>query len=278
MKIELIAVGADPELFLRSIDTGKPVSSEGLIGGSKAEPKPIPNAGEGYAVQEDNVAVEFNIPPARNSKEFASSIAKAIAYCDEVAKRNRCTLSYEPALHFTEAELSTPHARRLGCDPDFNAWTLQPNNPPQPPATMRTAAGHVHVSWHEPTPTEQAYMVKALDLFLGVPSILATPRPISDANRRSLYGRAGACRPKPYGVEHRTLDNFWVENHRNRIHVFNQVKMATLWLSDARADARVELDNWSAEIQDVINFHDKDLAIYLMSYFELEDFPVRAAC
>ena len=74
MKINVLAVGADPELFLRRKD-GTPQSSEGLVGGSKDEPLAIPGLADGFAVQEDNVTVEFNIPPAQTSTEFSNSIA-----------------------------------------------------------------------------------------------------------------------------------------------------------------------------------------------------------
>ena len=54
-----IFFGCDPEFFLKD-KTGKFISAIGLVGGSKEEPKAI---GNGCFVQEDNVAVEFNIPP-----------------------------------------------------------------------------------------------------------------------------------------------------------------------------------------------------------------------
>lgn len=274
MKVVPIAVGCDPELFLKDTN-GLSVSAEGLVGGSKAKPLQMSDLPEGFCIQEDNVAMEFNIPPCSSPATFNASIAKALSYCGKVAKAKGLSLCYEPALHFSTEVLSTPHARRLGCDPDFNAWTMEVNQSPTPPRTMRTAAGHIHVSWEKPKPEEQQAVVQALDLFLTVPSILATPRPPVDLNRRSLYGRAGACRPKPYGVEARSLDNFWVKDNANRKFVYNGVIAACEWLSDRNSDAQVELQRWSYEIQDAINTHDKDLAIHIMDTFNLADFPVR---
>ncbi len=249
MKIVPLAVGCDPELFLKDIN-GISISAEGLIGGTKSHPKPMEGLPEGFCIQEDNVAVEFNIPPCASASAFNLAVRKAVEYCGKVAKKQGLSLCYEPALHFSTDALSTPHARRLGCDPDFNAWTMQVNPNPAPPRSMRTAAGHVHVSWVEPKMQEQAAVVQALDLFLTVPSILATPTPPVDLNRRSLYGRAGACRPKPYGVEARSLDNFWVKESANRKFVYNGVHAACEWLSNRSSDALVELDRWSYEIQD----------------------------
>jgi len=45
-----------------------------------------------------------------------------------------------------------------------------------------------------------------MDLYLGVPSVLMDKGEL----RKQLYGKAGAYRMKPYGVEYRTLSNFWI--------------------------------------------------------------------
>ena len=47
-------------------------------------------------------------------------------------------------------------------------------------------------------------MVKLLDVFLGIPSVIIDP----DKERRKLYGKAGAFRLTKYGFEYRTLSSY----------------------------------------------------------------------
>jgi hypothetical protein len=51
----------------------------------------------------------------------------------------------------------------------------------------------------------------------------------SDVNRRLLYGKAGTIRIKPYGIEYRTLSNFWlkgVQQKEIKDMVFNGITAA----------------------------------------------------
>ncbi len=265
---ELISVGADPEVFLKT-KAGMPVSAEGKIGGSKEEPKPIPKLVKGFAVQEDNVAAEFNIPPAFNSSEFSNHIAKALSYLGKLAKAQDLALDVVAAQHFSLEELATPHAQRLGCDPDMNAWTGDYNPAPKPPKTLRTAAGHVHIAWRQPERLDKMYVARACDVYLGIPSILATTK----NERRALYGRAGAMRPKSYGVEYRALDNFWIVSEANRKHVFDQVVSLMNSLRDNFELFKETSDEFADEIQECINDHNKDAALVLMDIFGAKAFP-----
>ena len=83
--------------------------------------------------------------------------------------------------------------------------------------SLRSAGGHWHVGYKDETkemlkdPYGKAEVVKLLDIFQGVPSILLDPDETAPL-RRSLYGRAGAHRPTPYGVAYRPLGNFWVKS------------------------------------------------------------------
>ncbi len=45
-----------------------------------------------------------------------------------------------------------------------------------------------------------------------------------DTERRGMYGKAGAFRPKPYGVEYRTLSNAWLSNDE-RISIQSEIDM-----------------------------------------------------
>ena len=156
------SIGCDPEFFL--LKKGKPHSAIGLVGGTKEEPKPLRK--QGFSIQEDNVAVEFNIPPAYSHEEFIESIAYVM---ENLKKRLKgFTPSEDSALEFEQEQLLHPKALEFGCEPDFNAWTKQMN--PRPIAEnhlLRSAGGHVHVGTKE-DPIE---VIRAMDLFLGVPSI-----------------------------------------------------------------------------------------------------------
>lgn len=193
-------IGCDPELFVKY--NGSYKSAVGLIGGSKQKPLKIDN--EGNAILEDNVAVEFNTRPATNPEEFRSAITKVL---DNLrSKLTGYEFDQASAAFFPEEELMTPQAQEFGCEPDFDAWRKCMNEKPKAEdKTLRSCGGHVHVgsAVAKKNPIET---IRAMDLFLGVPSVLLD----SGTLRRELYGKAGCFRPKKYGVEYRTLSNFWI--------------------------------------------------------------------
>ena len=50
-----------------------------------------------------------------------------------------------------------------------------------------------------------------MDCFHGIISVLLDSSK-SSARRKELYGKAGAHRPKDYGVEYRVLSNYWLKS------------------------------------------------------------------
>lgn len=212
MTLGKFTVGADPELFLTTRD-GAAVSAIGLIGGSKRNPRPI---GEGCSLQEDNVAVEFNIAPASTVDEFVKSCEYALSkIMDEMAEKDLFP-NLSAAVVFPEAELMHPRARTFGCDPDMNVWTGTKN--PSPKATnpnLRSAGGHIHIG----SDLSKTQLVKWCDAIIGLASVCED----SDTARRELYGKAGAYRPKSYGVEYRTPSNYWLKRQSWMKAVFHRV-------------------------------------------------------
>jgi len=203
------SIGADPEFFVAK--RGKPVSAYGLIPGTKDNPHKVAYG----AVQVDGMALEFNINPANGEAGFIRNINSVMKQILEMVP------DYEyyplPVAEFGAdyIEAQPEDAKRLGCDPDFNAYTGRPNPTPDGKRPFRTAAGHIHVGWTQdvdpmdPTHFEACcILTKMLDVFVGVPSLLWD----RDQKRRELYGKAGAFRPKSYGMEYRTLSNAWVNN------------------------------------------------------------------
>lgn len=206
--VQNITLGCDPEMFLKDKD-GKYISSIGLVGGSKDKPKPISE--KGHAIQEDNVSVEFNIPPCSTADDFVKEISFVKDYInDTIAKPKGLLLACVSSALFSGDQLLADAALIFGCDPDLNAWTGATNevNREGVDPSLRVCGGHIHIGYDNPTKETSMKIIQAMDLFLAIPSVLLD----KDTRRRQLYGKAGAFRFKKFGVEHRTLSNFWVDS------------------------------------------------------------------
>lgn len=207
-----ILVGADPEIFM--MKGGKFVSAHGAVPGDKKNPHKVDKG----AVQVDGMALEFNIDPAHNEQEFITNLTTVMATLKDMVPGY--DLNAVPVADFDEAVmLAQPQeALELGCEPDFNAWENGAVNPrPDGKVNFRTGAGHVHIGWGndfdigDPNHLEACCMVvKQLDYYLGLGSLLYEP----DNRRRTMYGAAGAFRPKSYGVEYRVLSNAWLKDEK----------------------------------------------------------------
>jgi hypothetical protein len=251
-----LVIGADPELFLKDKQTGSFFPAIGLIGGTKEEPRPLDQPG--YALQEDNVMVEFNIPPAKTAFEMQQSIQHVLDVIrDEIP--DNLEMAIVPSAVFEPHLLEHPQAVRFGCDPDYNAWTISMNESPDSRTTLRTSGGHLHFGYDDPTMEQSVALIRAADLFLGVPSILID----TDKERRKMYGKAGACRPKPYGIEYRTLSNFWIARPELVQWAFDNAHRAARWL----ADGNTITEQVGEVIQKCINASDEGLAKTLCADF-----------
>lgn len=265
-----IKIGFDPEVFLVD-NNGKFISAVGLVGGSKTEPKDI---GSGHYVQEDNVAVEFNTPPVNVfSQQPVEQIRRHFQYVFDWLVRNVCApnnlqLSKAASAIFDEDQLQTEAAKTFGCDPDYNAYNGLENPKPKGPEGLRTCGGHIHIGYAS-RPEEVDFelnklIIKYLDYKLGVASVLHDP----DARRRELYGKAGAYRDKSYGVEYRTLSNYWIFTESGIRSVVEAVQDMVRWcvspaeLKDQLTAMLNDMDN-SEEVQACIDYNDKRLAEYL---------------
>jgi hypothetical protein len=256
-------IGADPELFMAD-SLGGLKASCGLIGGTKHNPQPM-GLGDGFFIQEDNVAVEFNIPPAKSAEELAANLRKAIT---NISSNIKSMYGFEvvnlSAASFPEEELQADAAKEFGCDPDYNAWTFGAKNP-RPKASdpnLRSCGGHIHVGYDlRGAQFAPDTLIRAMDLYLGVPSVLMDNGEL----RKQLYGKAGAFRRKPYGVEYRTLSNFWVFDDKLIEWVWNNTGRAI----NAVVARSVEIDSQEA-IREAIDNNDKALAEKLAKVYNLE--------
>lgn len=208
-------IGADPEVFVTS---GREfVSLIGKVGGTKEKPKPLPRGG---GIQEDNLAVEFNIPPSASVDEFVHNMTSTYSDVKDIITKvdPNLSVSKRSVATFSPLDLSVPEAQVFGCDPDFNAWSLTINPiPALTDGSSRFAGGHVHVGWDFKDDEERINMVRLMDMFLGLPSVFEDER---GHLRRAYYGKAGAHRPKEYGIEYRTLSNYWIFSMVRMSHIY----------------------------------------------------------
>lgn len=204
-----ILIGCDPEVFVKQEGIFK--SAFGLIKGDKKNPHKVRRG----AVQVDGMALEFNIDPAASEDEFCINVQ------DVFDQMKLMVPTYEvvavPCADFDPAYLEAQPAAalELGCDPDYNAWTGLANKRPDGKVPMRTAAGHIHIGWtqgediNNPDHVARAHMAaRQMDFYIGLGSLMYD----NDTKRRSMYGKAGADRIKPYGVEYRTPSNAWLKS------------------------------------------------------------------
>jgi hypothetical protein len=83
-------------------------------------------------------------------------------------------------------------------------------------------------------------MIKLMDLFVGIPSVIIDCLPDAKA-RRKLYGKAGCFRPKPaYGVEWRTASNFWIGSPRLTSLVYKLTSLAVEALENDKTASMTE--------------------------------------
>lgn len=273
-----ILVGADPELFIRNLNSGEFVSAHENDGpripGTKQSPFKVPYG----AIQVDGTALEFNIDPAKTVDEFVRNVQKVRATLESYVPGYQVVA--EPVALFNKDYFTweVPSiAQELGCNPDFNGWTHKTNPHPETHGEpIRTASGHIHIGWGTGFDVEgKDHFIKCcrisrqMDYYLGIHSLLWD----KDGTRRKLYGKAGAFRPKPYGMEYRVLSNRWLDSEALMRWVYNTVQVAMVdaetgdYAEDHYGDiARQIIDD------NIINWRDEFPYIKL----NLEDVPLGA--
>lgn len=224
-----IMIGCDPEVFVYDNNLGEFVSGHTLIPGTKDKPFAVPFG----AIQVDGTALEFNINPAKTRKEFVGNVTRVY---DTLQRKislnnNHLQLCAVPVADFREDIFANIPAenKRLGCEPDFDAYTGLANDPPDADRQFRTGSGHIHIGWTNGASVEDPDHLDVcrrvaiqLDYFIGIYSLYWD----SDDRRRELYGKAGAFRPKPYGMEYRTLSNSWLREQELIAWVYDQARNA----------------------------------------------------
>lgn len=263
-----LLIGADPEVFFRKGEQF--ISAHTLLPGTKIAPYPVPFG----AVQVDGTAGEFNIDPAATEDEF-------VLHVSEVKKHLESMLDYDVTIEIVPSvewpldymEKLPGDAKKLGCDPDYNAYLMDANPKPEHEGTcLRGAGGHLHVGWTTGADPHSAahfeaccVLAKQLDYYVGLPSLIID----SDTRRKKLV-KAGAFRPKSYGMEYRVISNYWVAEeglmrlvYANTVTAFKKLSEGAI-LSEKYGDAA----------KNIINSNNKDAAVELCNDIGIPFWPM----
>jgi len=257
-------IGADPEVFLKDRGgRGRFRGAFNVSDGTKQNPISLPWPCYG-SVQVDGFALEFNTAPVFSQDEFVESVVSCkTAIKEYYLDRRLLKFATESTVEFDEEEWgrAPEENKQLGCEPDHSAYTLDLNPTPNREVTFRTAAGHIHIGWGNGFSIDDDYVkmcgtvVKEMDATLGLASLLFDP----DTKRRSLYGKAGAFRPKPYGVEYRVLSNYWIKSRPLIRYVYH---LSFLAIQRLMNKTLVHTD----EVQDIIDSDDKERALNFLIF------------
>jgi hypothetical protein len=120
--------------------------------------------------------------------------------------------------------------------------------------------GHIHIGYDKSDDNTNIELIKYLDLFLGVPAIIMD----NDDRRKEIYGTAGRFRPTSFGLEYRTLSNFWVSSIRLQHWAFNAVYSAINAYNN-----KLDIKEYHNSIVECINTNNKEMAHDLINAFNL---------
>lgn len=200
--------GADPEFILID-EKGNLKSAINVL--KKNKSNKIESKGNFFFY--DNVLAECTVKPSFSKKESINNIRESLSECARLVSPFK--ISTISSGQFSSSELEHIDAKKSGCDAEFCAYRLKKASSKRvkkmfAESNLRTAGGHIHLGTELGKSHDTCVMlVRMLDLFLAFPTlVLDSSRP--SFNRRKLYGQAGRYRQPEYGVEYRTLSNFWL--------------------------------------------------------------------
>lgn len=252
LMIQDVLIGSDVEYFVKDEVTGDIVSAEGLVEGTKDEPYKFEGEDSWFATSLDNISYEGNIPPAKSEDEFVGYMNKLRGYMDNHLPATMKTLAQGSA-RLDYKYLQTDNAKTFGCAASNNAWTErleQVKVKKGKDANLRAAGFHLHFGYKDPDYDKNILLIKAMDMYLGLPSILMD----KDVERRKVgYGKAGNHRHSPWGCEYRTLSSHFASSEELMRWTYQQALKAIDFVNSGEIEKYLDRGD---EIQKIINNSD----------------------
>jgi hypothetical protein len=207
-------LGADPEFFFKN-KKGEVVGSELVI--------PKKWICEDGKLIRDGVAAEINPGAAQCRENLWRNVVDCMNTAKEFARTKECEIVFDTTVTLTQEQFDSlsPFSKQFGCVPSSNAYGVNPIPEGAQDQLQRSAGGHIHIGYKNHTESHNVVaqdtdintIVKVLDIIAGNTCVLFDQYKGS-TERRKTYGRAGEYREKYYGLEYRTLSNFWLRDYR----------------------------------------------------------------
>jgi hypothetical protein len=235
---EKITFGSDPEFMLRD-EKGNLRSAIGVVPGTTDNRHKI-----GYNTYfYDNVLAECTIKPGNNILSVHENFRNAFKnYIKIVDPLKLCCESF---VIYPEEELKHKSAREAACKDEKCCYTYAQIAPPKTEIAFgpyRSAGGHIHIGssgWVKKESKIEGivYQIgrydacKMLDIFVGLPSVIMD-RDLNSNLRKEFYGSAGRYRSTYYGIEYRTLGNFWLKSPKLVRYIHRMTELAMFYLNE----------------------------------------------
>lgn len=283
-RIVTVKFGSDPEVFIKkTITTKKGNKVTRIVGSERLLPEEGINVGEQAWTQRgkivrDGVQVELNpdCEPCRaNSGNNIQALFKKLR--EEINKKKDMKICFDQVVTVTKKELMSlsPKSRQFGCMPSYNFYDTKEFKAGIEVDPMkylkRSGGGHLHLGGYGENATDDVSkalrdygkIIPLLDLIVGNTCVLLDRNPLN-AERRKVYGRAGEFRMPKYGVEYRTLSNFWLRDYQLYSMVTGLARTAVSILANSTAKKDFNAEIMALvdikEVQKAINDNDFDLA------------------
>lgn len=249
-----LVYGADPELFFKK---------DGVVMGAE---KIIPNEGlHGRTIVLDGVQIELHPGTVWKAGEMAFRIKTAFTQISQHLVNTGVKLSFDPLVEVSKEELLSLslESRMLGCEPSRNFYGLKQKEVDGMKYRKRSAGGHIHVGLYTPIYNaevmgvdERERLVPIFDVLLGNTCVMID-RGAEQIERRKLYGRVGEYRLPDYGLEYRTLSNFWLKHPALTTFVFEMTRMVVGVLNTTLST----MQNIEQELFDLVDLKNVIVAI-----------------
>ncbi len=245
MRLSTTILGCDPELFIRDA-SNRVIGSEKVIGGGLDTPY-------GQVIV-DGVQVELNPAPHSCRQVLTQNIYLCLCSLEQKLLNKHADFSQSVEVEKSEYDSLSDSCKVFGCKPSYNVNHVDPILVDPSVYMTRTAGGHIHLGGGDKSTMDvlkdPERIIPVLDTILGNTMVLFDRDP-ANAERRKNYGRAGEYRTPQYGIEYRTLSNYWLRSPVSTSLVFGL----------ARHAVDIVLNNLDRGLMELVNYEEVVLAI-----------------